>query len=1301
MAQQAEQVISGQLSWQGYAQVPKSDGQMRQVPTFYTSVFRPGEEAGRYVVRIAGQVVEGQLRDAVYAPFSAADARVFDVTRLAATPAVVLSNGIEKRRPITLAAMLSVRRNPQSGQPEKLISFSYAYSVAPAAPVARGIQSRNYTQTSVLNQGGWVKIGVPASGIYRLDKNALQAAGIDMQGQDPRRLRVYGNAMGTLPQRNDVYRPDDLAENAVFVAGEADGRFDDNDYLLFYARGPHTWTADVVAQRFHHTLNVYTDTAYYFLTVGPGPGRRVAPAAPVAAPPTATISQYAYHAYHNRDLINLIKSGRQWLGEGFNSTARAAEFPFTIPNLVAGSTLQVTSSAAANSAVGVPTRFNLTLNGTAIGTQNMKGLSNGDYAEGANTDLSTYSYPVPANPAADVRIGLSYSGGSDPSARGWLDYLEVNAQRQLRMDGNQFDFRSFTNLAPGAISQFALNAPGATVWDVTNPRRPQAYAPDGTGTFTAPTDSLREFVAFTGGRTDHVNFGRVGKQNLHALNLDGKLDLVIVVHPLFLAEAERLAAHRRNHDKLVVQVVTTNQVYNEFSSGGQDVTAIRDLMKMVYDRAPADKTVFLLLFGDASYDYKSDRTNNASRLPAWWKSRSPLNGDNLNENFVPTYQSRESFATAYPRPNSNPIGYGPSYNSDDYFGLLDDQEGTWSEDRSGIELLDIGIGRLPVRTPRDQPNSTAQARLVVDKLISYDNPTAFGKWRNRITFVADDGDGNYHINPSTDGPAENLVRLHPEFNAHKVYLDLYPQVIAAGGQRSPECNRAIDEAIEQGSLIIQYSGHGGIRGWADEQILTNNSVLKLQNRDKLTFMITATCDFSTYDNPEETSAGEQALTDVQGGAVGLLTTTRLAFAGFGYNDGIVRAFYESMFTPINGQRPRMGDMVMATKNDFNILALENRNFTLLGDPSMRLAYPAQQAKLDSINGRLITASRIDTLKALSAITMAGRIQNGGVTNTRFTGKAQLTIYEKPTTVNTLGNEDKPIPISIRENIIYAGQATVTNGAFRIRFVVPKDINYSLGLGKISLYASDVANGLDAHGAQAVPVGGADTSEARDSLAPNIRLFMDDTTFVFGGLTRPTTTLLAQLQDKSGINTAGSGIGHEITATLDNDPNKLIILNEFYTANVDNFQQGQVRYLFKDLATGPHLLRLKAWDTFNNSAEKEIEFIAASDEKLALKHVLNYPNPFSTATTFHFDHNRAGAGDELDVQVQIFTISGRLVRTLRASALGNEPHFKSLTWNGRDEYDDQLARGVYVYRVSVKSQQTGTTASKFEKLVILN
>ncbi|MBX0292484.1 type IX secretion system sortase PorU [Hymenobacter sp. HSC-4F20] len=1287
-AQATEQVVRARIVWAGTVSLTVR-GQQRRVPSFKGAAFAPNEQVGTYQLQLAGTVTTGALRDATYEALTAADARQLDLAALPTLPALRLTSGLAQHQPVTLLAVQPLRRNPQTGQAEKLVSFAYAYTTAAQRP---GASARTYARASVLSQGDWYKIGVPASGIYKLDKKALADLGLNVQSLDPARLRLFGNAMGTLPQPNQTFRPDDLVENNIRFVGDANATFDDAEYFLFYARGPHTWTRAGSAARFQHHQNPYTDTAYYFLTVGSSAGRRVAAAPVVTGSASARITAFTERQFYERELVNLAKSGRLWLGEQFSATDQRS-VSFTVPDLVPNTAVQVTSSVAAASVA--PTFFQTSINGQTAASQVVPGYfctgGPGCYPEVGNTNLTTLNYSVPASAPTDIKVDLTYNGSNDPAAKGYLDYLELNARRQLRFTGSQLEFRSLENIAPAAVSQFELaNAAGVSIWDVTNPRRVNEVVATN-GVFLARTDTLREFVAFSGSSFPTPrNFGRVATQNLHALNLDGKLELVILTHPAFLTEANRLAAHRTTHDGLTTQVVTTTQVFNEFGSGGQDVSAIRDFMKMVYDRAPAGKRQYLLLFGDASYDYKADPANKADQLPAWWKDRLPANADKINQNFVPVYESAEGLDLIM---GARPGGQGITYSSDDYYGLLDDTEGAWIPNTSS-ELLDIGIGRLPVRT-------ADQARLVIDKLIAYDSPTSYGKWRNRLSFVSDDGDTNLFTTYTEQltSPLDTLATARG-YNVYKHYLDMYPQLVVAAGQRSPAAEQAIDEAFEQGSLLINYIGHGGPKGWADEQILTNASVLRLQNSNRLAFLFTGTCDFSTYDNPEFTSAGEQSLTDITGGAIGLFTTTRVVYAD--RNQNMAVEFFRDLFTPhSDGSMPRMGDICLATKNAA-VSGDNNRNYALLGDPSMRLAYPKQEATVTEINGKSASFTQLDTLKALQQVEIKGEVQRAGQRDTRFTGTAQIQVFEKKSIVKTLGNDptDSIISVAIRENVLYDGPATVSNGQFRVQFVVPKDINYQVGLGKISLYAADAAARTDAHGELLVPIGDAAQLAFRDTIPPRIRLFMDnENSFVFGGLTGTTTTLIGNLRDESGINTAGTGIGHDLTATLDGDPSQVTILNEFYTAKVDSFQAGQVKYLFKSLSPGPHELRVKAWDTWNNSAERAIEFIAAPTEKLALQHVLNYPNPFATATTFHFDHNRQG--EELEVQVQIFTVSGKLVRTLQASALSSGPHVASISWDGRDEYQDQLARGVYVYRVSVRSPRDGSTASKFEKLVLLN
>lgn len=1296
----------GTIRWGGYTEVPSLRARKQRVPTFSEAKHGMDEQVGWYTLRLAGGAVsQGELTNLVYEPFSADDAKMFDASRLPAGPDPRLSTGTEMKRPVTRLSLRPVRRSPQTGQPERLVSFDYQYAPDNKTVAARSTGFHNYASSSVLQTGDWYKMGVGESGIYKLDKAALADMGLNTQTLNPRNLHIYGNAMGILPQPSSVRRPDDLEENNIMFVGDGSSTLDDGEYFLFYSPGPHTWEAQ--GGVFRHRNNIYTDTAYYFVTVNNAPGRRVAPAPAAAGAMPASITTFTYRDFVEHDLVNLLHSGRTWLGEGFRPGGQAQAFSFSnIPDLVANVPVKVTSSLVASSLSA--STFQLTLNGAALGTETIQEISTQAFTPIAKQAVTTRQLAL-SNPGTELRVGLTYNS-NDGSANGYLDYLEINAQRNLRLSDAQLEFRSLSNIGPNALNQYMLaNSTGAVVWDVTNPRRPASYVLNG-GSFVAPADTLREFVAFlpNGNLTKKPRkFGRVPNQNLHAL---ASADLIIVTYPTFLGQAQRLADHRRTHDNLQAVVVTTAQIYNEYGSGGQDVTAIRDFVKQIYDRSPAGKQMELLLFGDASYDYKSDPYNPDKTdgvWPAWWRNRVPFRNDadfdKFNQNYVPTYESRESFAPFYG---------GVSYASDDFYVLLDDNEGEWPEGNSS-ELLDMGVGRLPVRQPKNQLADVTQAREMVDKLISYDSPQGYGKWRNRITLVSDDGEGDLFVSRGSEIVANGIQRNYPVYNVHKVYLDLYPQVALSAGQRSPNCERAINQSVEQGSLIVNYLGHGGPKGWADEQILTDASVMLLRNPNNFTFFTTGTCDFSYFDNPDFTSAGEKALTDnPTGGAIGLFTTTRVVDAG--QNATLNEAYFNRVLQPINGKMPRIGTIVMMSKNDHHGVGpaydLNDRNYTLLADPSMTLAYPEQTVVLDSVRQRVRGQwQSADTLQALARVRVHGKVLNGGALSTNFTGQAQVTIYDKPGTVMTLGDEingpygaaDGPKPIVVQESVIYGGLANVVNGEFNLTFVVPKDINYNVGLGKASLYAYDPARRTDAHGYQLKLVGGADSSAPADDTPPEIRLFMDDESFAFGGLTAPNTTLLAFLTDDNGINTTGAGIGHDITATIDNDVNKQLVLNESYVSSLGDFRSGKVTNLFRGLATGPHSLRLKAWDTYNNSAEKEIQFVVATNEKLALDHVLNYPNPFANGTTFMFDHNQAGAeGGMLDVQVQIFTVAGRLVRTLTASVPSTKAHQDGISWNGRDDFDDQLARGVYVYRLSVRSATNGT-ASKFEKLVILN
>jgi hypothetical protein len=281
--------------------------------------------------------------------------------------------------------------------------------------------------------------------------------------------------------------------------------------------------------------------------------------------------------------------------------------------------------------------------------------------------------------------------------------------------------------------------------------------------------------------------------------------------------------------------------------------------------------------------------------------------------------------------------------------------------------------------------------------------------------------------------------------------------------------------------------------------------------------------------------------------------------------------------------------------------------------------------------------------------------------------------------------------------LFKGKASVTNGDFSFTFIVPKDIDYQYGTGRISYYA-DNGNYVDAHGYSTdIVIGGSADSFKLDNTGPKMNVYMNDEKFVFGGTTNTDPLLLVKLSDESGINTVGNGIGHDMTAVLDNNTQGKVVLNDYYESELDNFKKGAVKYPFTKLSEGHHTLKVKAWDIYNNSSEEYTEFIVTSNAKLALNHVFNYPNPFTTHTEFMFEHNRCC--DDLNISVQIYTISGKIVKSIVQQVHSVGYRVDNIEWDGLDDYGDPIGKGVYVYKLSVRDAE-GNTAHKFEKLVVL-
>lgn len=1092
-------------------------------------------------------------------------------------------------------------------------------------------------QSSVLSSGTWFKVGITETGLYKIDRNTLDALGVP-GSVNPKKIKLYGNGVfGILPQANDESRPDDLLENAIYISGELDGSFDQNDFILFYGVGPdkEVWSET----GFIYEKNIYSDTAYYFLRIDGQDGKRIAEKADLAGVAMATITTYDDHAVLEEDETNLISSGRGWYGETLNS-GESQSFSHQIDGL--SSDIAITLSGVSQSSEGGS--FNISSGSTSVGALSIASVPDGPgttYSIKARQETGTFT--IPSSSSFDLEINFD---GNASGERGYIDFYTLTFQRNLQLYNSETRFRWTENV--GELLEFEVgNADGSTIWDVTDPTnvREQGFAMVGDkAVFKSQSAEVEEYVVFTGSNfpTPFV-FGTVPNQNLRGnANFDG----IIVTHPSFKEEALQLAQFHQTHDGLNVQVATTLEIYNEFSSGRQDVTAIRDYAKYVYDNGGLLK--YLLLFGDCSYDFK-DRINS-------------------NTNYVPTYESRESFHPIF------------SYSSDDYFGFFEDDEGEWVESVVGDHTLDIGVGRLPAK-------SKGEAQAMVDKIIYYSNsPNTLGKWRNEITYVGDDGDGNVHAR-HVEELSELIDTTFAQYNINKVLLDAFEQEASGSSEKSPQAAAALKTRIKEGTFLVNFIGHGNERLWTEEEIFTRSDIEKLTNRNKLPIFVTATCEFGRYDDPIRVSGAEELLLLEQGGGIALLTTSRPVFASTNFS--LNQAFHENIFRKEANQSLRLGDVIRLTKNE-GLEGPVNRNFTLLGDPMMMPAYP----KLDIVINEI--GNQLDTLSALEEITFTGQVEQNGLLRTDFNGQLIVGIFDVKQAFKTKGQESVPYTYLLRSNALFRGEATVTNGAFSFTFIVPKNISYQYQKGKMSFYTWDEVNNVDAGGSsREFVIGGTNENPSEDDEAPLIKAFMNDESFNDGDVVGDSPLLIANLEDESGITTTRSGVVQGITLTIGGET---FNLNDFYTSEADNYKQGTVVYPLQNLRPGRHSATLKVWDTYNNPSETTISFVVTNQPVLFVYNQVTYPNPVSEATTFSFEHDRED--EDLNVTMLIYSSGGDVVSEQRL-LFENSQRLVEIPWNSQTDSGDELIQGIYYARLIIKSKLDGATKEITQKLVIVD
>lgn len=1100
---------------------------------------------------------------------------------------------------------------------------------------------------AVLSQGTWYKFSVTADGVVKLDYNALRNAGLNLNQVDPRNIRIYTGQAGMLPQANNIARISDLTEIAIQIVGESDGQFNNNDLILFYAQGPDTYSYDLGRLTFAFENNLFTDKNFYFLTVSAEAGKRI-PLSESVPGNFPVIEEYDDMAYYETERYNILKSGRQWFGEQFD-VSLSATIRFELPNIVEGSELKLISHVMAQSTNS--SSFNISINNIEALIQPITPWPNTTYGAKGVMQIDTVllqvnDFGMAGKNSQDIQY--RFTKGSSGISVGYLDYFILSLKRKLVLSTSQFNFRSSQSVQ-NATSTFQISSTTSNtrIWNITDPMQindQQVTFDSNQITFSATTQPLQTFVTF---QTDKLNLpafeGIVQNQNLHGLTAP---NLLIITNTAFESEAQRLATHRRQQG-VSVSVVNTPSIFNEFAGGKQDVTAIRDFIRYLYNQADS-KLKNVLLVGRGSYDYKERVLGNT--------------------NYVPIYESRNSLSPLQ------------TYGSDDYYTFLEDPEGEWKESPVQNHTMDIGIGRLPVK-------NITEVKQVVDKLIAYDNnPAAAGAWANEMLFIADDGDNNTH-NKDADQLANKAGLLQPGFITRRFFLDSYEQESIPSGQRSPKARSALDREIHKGALIINYNGHGNERVWMDERILDDEGIKEWKNAPKYPLLVTATCEFGRHDDPFQITSGELTLIQ-KNGSIGLITSTRDVFANTNFI--INSAFYDALFTKeVNRYRP-LGSIFKDAKNN-SAISVSNRNFSLLGDPSMKLKMPDAKIIFNEI-----TSSDNNLLSGLSKVHIKGVTEMDGTSYTDFNGELTLVLFDEEQSKQTLGDENAPFTYAEHSNVLFKGKTIVTNGTFDIEFILPKNMSSTLVTGKIVASAFST-NGVFANGNQSNQIGGLNLSAPSDNISPTIKLFMGDTTFIPGGIVGPETKIVALLADASGINTSSSPAGHEIKAILDGGAE--FILNDYYVADLNTFQKGSIQFPLKDLETGKHTLTLTASDTYNNKTTTEVEFVVTEGDGIEIEEFGNYPNPFYENTTLEFTHTRPG--EDLEVFLSIYDMIGNNILNQTYEVPASQYRVTLANWDGRSAAGTKLGQGVYIGKLSVRSLLDGSKNEQFTKLILLN
>lgn len=1057
----------------------------------------------------------------------------------------------------------------------------------------------------------------------------------NMGFRNPDNVHLYGYGGHRL---SEVMNPDnefdDLEEVPLFKA--------DANRWLFWGNGL------VHYEDNKRVFNPYATTACYFLTEDTSPSSITE----IASLPASNniVTSFVDHVLYEKDGFAYHEGGRNLYDPDDFATTSSRSYTLTTPSTCLGEeslTIAFTASEA--------TKLTPYVNGKA---QTVMSLSDTPdyytYAVG-----STASYNV-----ASLKTGQTWNIKLQSTAgkHAHLDYLDLRYKR--RIDPQQ------------TFVAFSADREGKTTYHISGATSAykimQLGAPHSPACLVKPLlisdkhevtveDGKRKLVCFNPSAIypEPKYIGDIANQNLHSL---GAHDMIIIVpeSDKFTTQAERLAEAHRAYDGLSVAVVRADQVYNEFSSGTPDATAYRRLMKMLYDRADGDELQmprYLLLFGDCLWDNRMLTFTNRNISPV---------------DYLLCFESENSFSD--PR----------SYMMEDYFALLDDGEGA----NLLREKPDIGVGRFPVTRVED-------AKIMVDKHIDFISSQNAGEWKNRILLIGDDGDNNSHMRYA-DEIAEMIQNKYPQLEVNKLMLDAYQRISTLTTNGYPDVTNIIHQQLNDGVLFVNYVGHGSEVLLAHEKVWTLADFEKTSGR-KLPLWLTAACITMPVDGIKR-NLGEVAVTKADGGCLAFLGTTRTVYAS--NNAQINRLFSQNLFDKdALGRRNRVGDALSQAKA--SLVGAEGNYFenkiqyVLAGDPALLMGNPLNRIVVDSILNRH-TVEESDILKAGMPVRLVGHIEDvNGDSLKMFNGVLNMRVYDSKDVITCRNNDGEaktPFVFSNFESLLFVGRDSVHNGMFDMSFVVPKDIKYSGELGRMVFYAINDSHTFEANGfCQDFIVGG--SVDITDNIGPQIELLLNGET---GGRVNATPYLTARLSDESGINYGGTGVGHDLLVSVDDNPEWTVVVNDYYQSDFGDYTQGSLAYTLPMLPEGDHTLKFRAWDMMNNSSITSLDFTIDNSYKPSIVSLTNSPNPASTGTTFFISSDLPGSVCEY--QIEVFDFTGRRIWCHRDTNSSSNGQF-TVYWNlSVGAGYGKVGPGVYLYRATLQSGES-KHVTKSKKLIV--